>query len=155
MQTVPWEKLPERALTNRILSLSGEQGSIELYAPLPVVVSRVSGHMSEAFADAWITATRPLFAKGQPHEYFNDWALMSGYDSAARKKLTDWSLQQRSLITRSVFTTNSRMVSMGVAVAGSALALASIRLESLPRAEFTARLTKLLAEAPRARDRQG
>lgn len=120
-----------------------------MFAPTStVLVSRASGHLSEAFADGWVKATKRVMEGKQPIHVFNDWTLMEGYDSAARRKLTDWAVSHRALISRTHFTVTSRIVSMGVSVAGAALALASISVESLPRQEFVARL-KLALEGER------
>lgn len=139
------KELPERALQNCILDVSDVQGALAMYTPLPsMLVSRVRGHLSDAYADAWVEATRPLMASGQAIHVFNDWGAMEGYDSAARRRLTEWSMQHRTQLRGTYFTTQSRIVSMGIAVAGTALALVSVKLESFTRDEFLARMDEAL-----------
>lgn len=145
MNPPDWRELPERALQNCILDLTNVQGAIAMYTPLPtMLVTRVRGHLSEAFAEAWIEATNPWMAGGQEIRIFNDWGTMEGYDSAARRRLTDWAMLHRKQLRGTYFTMTSRIVSMGVAVAGTALALVSVKLESFPRDEFLSRVDEAL-----------
>ena len=145
MNRPDWKELPERAVQNRILELTDTRGSIAMFTPIQsILISRVQGHLSEAFADSWLKATAPVLARGSSLNVFNDWGAMESYDSAARRKLTDWAMLNRKQIRGTYFTTTSRIVSMGVAVAGAALAIASVKLESLSREEFLARLEKAL-----------
>lgn len=139
------QELPQRALQNCILDLANVQGAIAMYTPLPsVLVTRVRGHLCEGDADDWIEAAEPFMAGGQEIRIFNDWGTMEGYDSAARRRLTDWAKNHRQQLLGTYFTVTSRIVSMGVAVAGVALALVAVKLESLPRDEFLARVDEAL-----------
>ena len=139
------QELPERALHNCILDLTNVQGAIAMYTPVPsVLVTRVRGHLCEAYADAWVAAAEPFMAGGQEIRVFNDWGTMEGYDSAARRRLTDWARNHRKQLRGTYFTVTSRIVSMGVAVAGIALALVAVKLESLPRDEFLSRVDEAL-----------
>ena len=135
------KELPHRATQNRILDLREERGSLEMFTPLPrVLVTRATGHMCEAFADGWITATQRLMEGDQTVSVFNEWGQMGSYESAARRKLTDWMLSHRTRFSDTNFTTNSRIVAMGVSVAGAAVALVSIKVELHTREEFLRRL---------------
>jgi len=134
-------------MQNCILDLTNVQGAITMHTPLPsIVVSQVQGHLCKAFADAWIEATRPFLASGQEFRVFNDWGRMEGYDSASRRKLTDWTMQHRDQLRGTYFTITSSIVAMGVAVAGTTLSPASVKLETFSRGEFLTLLEDALGQ---------
>jgi len=51
---------------------------------------------------------------------FHDWFQMTGYDTASRNQLTEWSLR-RSALAQINIGTRAKLVSMGVTVAALAL----------------------------------
>lgn len=60
----------------------------------------------------------------------HDWRLMTGYESAARTNLTRWAVNNFRDVhfTGIVIPEGNRIISMGLHVAGSALALAGLQL---------------------------
>lgn len=95
-----------------------------------VLVTRAGGWMSTTMADRWLAATEPLWKQRAKVVVFNDWEKMEGYDSVARKRLTDWVIEHRSQVESGWFLTGSRIVAMGVAAAGAATALVGVPMHA-------------------------
>jgi hypothetical protein len=81
--------------------------------------TRVIGHLSIGLAAKIIDYVDPMFEGGRVLG-FHDWFLMTGYDSASRNQLTEWSLR-RSALAQINIGTRAKLVSMGVTVAALAL----------------------------------
>jgi hypothetical protein len=89
------------------------QPSLRLYS------TRVTGHLSIGLAEKIIDYVDPLFEEGRVLG-FHDWFQMTGYDTASRNQLTEWSLRRSSLAQINIGT-RAKLVSMGVTVAALAL----------------------------------
>jgi len=81
--------------------------------------TRVIGHLSTELAQQIIDYVDPLFEGGRVLG-FHDWFQMTGYDTASRSQLTEWSLR-RSALAQINIGTRAKLVSMGVTVAALAL----------------------------------
>ncbi|AKU93702.1 hypothetical protein AKJ09_00366 [Labilithrix luteola] len=118
-----------------------------MFAPPHMLVTRAVGHLDTSMAEEWIRRSPRLFTSTRPIAIFNDWDLLESYDSKARTILTEWVLDHRTKIEGAWFLTGSRMVAMGVAVAGAATAIAGITLNaSLNRPRWETLLRERLAE---------
>lgn len=108
----------------------------------------VVGFLDEDHARYWIAKSDPDLAENHA-EAFCDWAEMTGYDSNARKILTDWALARRSRTRFACFLVRPGIVAMGVSVAAMALSLTGLPVESTSeRAKFE----ELFVERSRRRD---
>lgn len=81
--------------------------------------TRVDGHLSVELARCIIEYVDPMFESGRVLG-FHDWFEMTGYDTASRNELTQWSLR-RSELAQINIGTRAKLVSMGVTVAGLVL----------------------------------
>lgn len=143
--------LPDVVEQARIGALVNEQGGLELFSPpnVHVLVTRATGHLTAAMAEVWVARTKPLFAFPQKLAVFNEWSAMRTYDSAARTILTDWVIEHRNHIEGAWFLTGSRLVAMGVAVAGTATAFVGVTMHaSLRRPDWEALLDARLRSRP-------
>jgi len=99
-----------------------ERGSLEITAPHPgVLLVRFDGHARAPVADAIIVA---LDAAVAAHGYvivFDDWYGATGYDSAVRLKLTDWTRRNAAELRATHVLVGSRLIAMGLSVASLAL----------------------------------
>ncbi|AKU99522.1 hypothetical protein AKJ09_06186 [Labilithrix luteola] len=139
--------MPANAMHARIVDARNDKGSLEMYAPGPghVLVTRAVGHMTMAMAEQWVARTEHLFTFPKPLAVFNEWSRMESYESAARSLLTKWVISHRTKIEGAWFLTGSKLVKMGVAVAGSATALVGVTMHaSLDRAQWESLLREKL-----------
>lgn len=139
--------LPAATLHGRIVDVRTDRGILEMYAPAPghILVTRAVGHMTVAMAEQWIARTEPLFTFPKPLAVFNEWSRMESYESEARSLLTKWVISHRTKIEGAWFLTGSKIVKMGVAVAGSATALVGVTMHaSLDRARWESLLRERL-----------
>ena len=139
--------LPKSVTSSKpILDTSSERGSLVMYLPKPnILVTRAVGHLDHTMAQAWLDLSDRLFAGPGPLAVFNEWSEMQSYDSRSRQLLTKWVLDHRADMTGAWFLTGSRIVAMGVAVAGSATALAGVHLyASRSRTDWEATLREML-----------
>lgn len=86
---------------------------------LRVYSTCVTGHLSITLAQRIIEYVDPLFEDGRVLG-FHDWFQMTGYDTASRNQLTEWSLRRAALAQINIGT-RAKLVSMGVTVAALAL----------------------------------
>lgn len=84
-----------------------------------VYSTRVDGHLSVVLARRIIDYVDPLFENGRVLG-FHDWFQMTGYDTASRNELTQWSLR-RSAFAQINIGTRGKLVTMGVTVAALVL----------------------------------
>lgn len=150
MTSIAWGPLTIDAnlLERPILDVSTDDCSTQLFHPAPgVLVSRVAGHFVTPHARALAAAsTQQGTGQGDLH-YFSDWSLMRSYESDARKTMTDWGREQRTVLKTGTFLCGSRMVEMGVTVAGAAMAILGIEIRAVDRETFNRRLVGRCAEA--------
>lgn len=135
--------LPVEATANQYGEMRSARGSLDMYNPVPgVLVTRAIGHLDAAMSDQWIRRSERLFHSTKKLAIFNDWEFLDTYDSASRRDLTQWVLDHRARIEGAWFLTGSRIVAMGVAVAGTATALAGVTLNAALERPYWERLLR-------------
>lgn len=88
-----------------------------------VVGVRVVGYLDTPLVPYTMQKTDELTARGVKPTVFNDWWEMTGYDSEARIRLTEWTRSNLALgkTWPSHVLMRSKIVAMGVTVANMAL----------------------------------
>lgn len=81
-----------------------------------VVLTRVAGHASTPIVREYIDHLGKICAQGKV-EIFHDWYEMTGYDTDARKALTDWNLTHQTDVVEVHMLVKSKVVAMGISVA--------------------------------------
>ena len=109
-----------------------------------LAVSRIRGHFSEAMARAWVETAEPYFSCGERFDTLHDWEGIDSYDSGARRLLTKWIIQRRGLVRSARFLARPGVVTLGIATAGLASAIAGIELRVCGRREFDEALAAVL-----------
>jgi hypothetical protein len=94
-----------------------------------------SGYLEKEIVSKITHPIDKLIGQGARPVIFNDWWDLSGYDSDARLKLTDWIFWIRGKIVGSHILVRSKIVSMGVSIAN--LALGGMLTVYTDRQEFT------------------
>jgi hypothetical protein len=115
--------------------------------PAGALVRFRGGHLTEADAIALVERCYPLAERVSPKGRvisILDWRLMTGYDSRARSRLTEFGVKQRKSIAylAIVVPAGNRIVQMGISVAQAGLAVAGLRMHletSLDKAVDAAR----------------
>ena len=98
------------------------RGSLQITAPYPgVLLVRFDGHARAPVADAIIVALDAAVAVYGSVIVFDDWYGATGYDSAVRLKLTDWTRRNDAKLRGTHVLVGSRLIAMGLSVAGLAL----------------------------------
>lgn len=105
----------------RLQDYTTSRGRLQIWQqPMRRIYStRVAGHLSVELARRIIEYVDPMFENGRVLG-FHDWFEMTGYDSASRNELTQWSLRRADLAQINIGT-RTKLVSMGVTVAGMVL----------------------------------
>ncbi len=102
--------------------LADERSSLEITAPgAGVLLVRFSGHARSPVADAIIVALDAAIAAHGSVIVFDDWHGATGYDSAVRLKLTDWTRRNAAQLRGTHVLVGSRLIAMGLSVASLAL----------------------------------
>lgn len=102
--------------------LADERGSLEITAPSPgVLLVRFDGHARAPIADAIIRALDTAIAAHGTVTVFDDWYSATGYDSAVRLKLTEWTRRNAAELRGTHVLVGSRLIAMGLSVASLAL----------------------------------
>lgn len=115
---------------------------MEAYLPVPdLLVCRVVGEFQREHARALIGALEPVLVAGQRRDAVLDWEGMTGYESAARRELTEWTVTRRHHWREGWVCTGSKLVAMGITVASAAVAVAGLRLNVTSRVEMVGVLT--------------
>lgn len=103
-----------------------DHATLELWSPLscrpPVLVVRVEGHAKEELCDPLIAALDEALTRG-PVVVFDDWEGVTGYDSAVRIRLTEWTRRTVSRMGSTHILLASKILSMGVSLASRAAGL--------------------------------
>ncbi len=129
--------------------MSEPGGTFALYMPREgVVVSRVRGHFTGAMARAWVDTIEPYFASGERFDTLHDWEAMVSFDAEARRLLTKWIVQRRGLVKSARFLAKPGIVSLGIATAGLATAVAGVELRVCGRREFDEALAHVVEARP-------
>jgi hypothetical protein len=136
----------EEALDPR--QVVNDSGSAHLWRLADTVyVTRVSGSMTDEHADLFVSYGELMVAhSGGSIQVFHDWLDMTGYTSASRKRLTEWSLAHLGEYQQVHISLRSKLVGMGVQVANIALR-GQIQVHH-SRATLEAKLRDALANAP-------
>ena len=99
-----------------------EAGVLELWEAVPhLFVTRATGRMESAHADAWIEMADRIVERGPRIAGIFDWLGMEAYDSDVRKRLTEWGMRHRKELVEIHIAHSSALVRMGVSVANIAL----------------------------------
>jgi hypothetical protein len=131
-------------------------GTFALYMPREgFSVSRVRGHFSEAMARAWVDTIEPYFALGERFDTLHDWESMVSYDTGTRQLLTKWIIQRRGLVRSALFLASPGVVTLGIATAGLAAAIAGVELRVCGRREFDEALANVLGPGRHGGDPAG
>lgn len=110
----------------------------------------VVGHLEEAHARRWIERVDPKLDTSDA-DACCDWFEMTGYDSSARKLLTDWALRRRDRTRSATFLVRPGIVAMGVSVASMALSITGLEAVSTSdRERFEAIVRERGAQARRS-----
>lgn len=110
------------------------RGELRIRVTDNVVYEQVTGYLEKDIVAKITAPVDRLIAVGNKPIIFNDWWELTGYDSDARLKLTDWIFWIRGKIIGSHILVRSKIVSMGVSIAN--LALGGMLTVYTDRAEF-------------------
>lgn len=137
-----WLPVTSLALRQPLMSMDVGNGALEMYRPLPsIIYTRSHGQLTTALADGWIACTADIWPTVDKLMVFNDWQLMTNYDSEARARLTGWVVAHRAQFSAAWFSSGSRLVSMGVSVASVATSMFGVPMHApLDRDAFLAQL---------------
>jgi len=115
--------------------VSWPRGELRIKVNDNVVYEQVTGYLEKDIVAKITAPIDRLIAVGNKPVIFNDWWELTGYDSDARLKLTDWIFWIRGKIIGSHILVRSKIVSMGVSIAN--LALGGMLTVYTDRSEFT------------------
>ena len=142
-----WGEVPAKALENKVLVVDDDECITELYHPVRnVLFCRIQGHLSESHARALAEASSLETGGEDELHYFCDWDLMQGYASGARRMLTDWGKNERGRLRTGWYICGTRIVEMGVNVAGATMAVLGVRIRAVKRKKFIRELEGHLSE---------
>ncbi len=97
-------------------------GTFELRQPSEsLALTKVAGHIDEELGRIIAEAHFAMLTKTAGVHTFHDWFEASGYDSGARKTLTNMVLQLRPKLGSVHILVSSRILSMGISVANVVL----------------------------------
>lgn len=146
MSSLPWRTLPAAALRQPLLEVTSARGALQMFHPVSsLLCTRVQGHLDAGMSDEWRRATMSIWQPALRLTVFNDWEMMTSYDSSARQNLTEWVIEHRAQFNTAWFCTSSRIVAMGVSVAGALTAVAGISMHAArDRAQFTSQLSQAI-----------
>jgi len=135
-------------------SLSGAEehirwsrGELRLKTGEDVAYNQITGYLEKDIVPKITQPIDRLIAQGVRPVIFNDWWELTGYDSDARLKLTDWIFWVRGKIVGSHVLVRSKIVSMGVSIAN--LALGGMLTVYTDRQEFTLAYHRALRKSGR------
>jgi hypothetical protein len=87
-----------------------------------VVLVEVQGHATMEIAEAIVRSLAKRFAQTKrPIKIFDDFSALSGYEAAARVRLTEWMRDNGDQVAEVHILAASKLASMAVAVANMAL----------------------------------
>lgn len=119
--------------------------SIDLWVPAPdVLVTHVNGYAEWTDFRWYAQRADRIIGKGNNLYIFHDFEGMTGHDSQARTKLTEWAGSRNNFLPGSHFLIRTRMTAMAVSVA--ALALGRPLKAFSCRREFEGTLRDLLVK---------
>lgn len=120
-----------------------ERGKLEITSPRPgIVVERFEGYALLPMADAIIGRLGEEIARHGEIIVFDDWGDATGYESAVRLRLTEWTRAQGAQVRDTHIFVRSKLLAMGISVASMTL---NKHLHShASRSSFDAALAKAL-----------
>lgn len=141
-----WLPVTALALRQPLMAMDVGNGALEMYRPLPsVLYTRACGQCTTALAEGWLRCTEGIWPTVDKLMVFNDWQLMTNYDSEARSRLTGWVVEHRAQFRAAWFSSGSRLVSMGVSVASVATSMFGVPMHApSDRESFLAQLNAAL-----------
>jgi hypothetical protein len=115
------------------------RGSVTTWVlPPNLLVTKADGYMDASLADRIVESGNAVVARYGSLLAFHDWQAITGYESAARVRLTTWGNEIRAKIQRVHVLVGSKLVKMGVTVAS--LVLGNMLMPYDDRARFEAKL---------------
>lgn len=146
MTNPPWLPVSSLALQQPLMAMDVGDGALEMYRPLPsVIYTRARGQLTTSLAGGWARSTETIWSSVDKLTVFNDWQLMTGYDSDARAGLTSWVIAHRMQFRAAWFSSGSRLVNMGVSVASVATSMFGVPMHApSDRDTFLARLNQAI-----------
>lgn len=127
--------------------MTSERGTVTVTRPVPhVELLRAEGHAPGEVVDSILELRDVIIRESGRILIFDDLEMMTGYDSAVRVRLTEWSRLHKPKIGSFHILTRSRVAAMGVTVANLALG-GHIRAHAR-REDFEAALDGELRRAP-------
>lgn len=117
MPTAP----PPRSLAGADEHIRWSRGELRVKTSENVVYMSLNGYLDKDYVTNITQPVDKLILAGMKPLIFNDWWEMTGYDTDARLKLTDWIFWIRGKIVGSHILVRSKIVSMGVSIANLAL----------------------------------
>jgi hypothetical protein len=117
MPTIP----PPKSYSGPEEHLRWGRGELRIRVTEEVVYEQVTGYLESGVVAKITQPIDRLIATGSKPIIFNDWWDLTGYDTDARLKLTDWIFWIRGKIVGSHILVRSKIVSMGVSIANLAL----------------------------------
>lgn len=122
---------------------TGPRGTLTVITPAaPLVLFVAQGHLDVGLAQHIVTSTNATLQRVSRPVVFQDWELLTGYDSASRELLTRYVQGIQAQLGGAHILVKSRLVSMGVAVANALLGGSLLATSS--RARFDAALQDVL-----------
>jgi hypothetical protein len=112
---------PPRGLAGADEHIRWCRGDLRVRTAENVVFMQLNGYLDKEYVTNITQPVDKLIVAGVKPLIFNDWWEMTGYDTDARLKLTDWIFWMRGKIQGSHILVRSKIVSMGVSIANLAL----------------------------------
>lgn len=135
---IGWRTKRESIGSRCLLRDNHSRGGLELFHPRHgVFLIRAWGHLTLPSTERWIAAYMPLYEAGEVFDIFLDWELVTGYDSDARKYLTDRVAKLKRSVLSARFVVGNPIVRMGVQVASIPITFVGLTLETLSREAFS------------------
>ena len=129
-------------------SFKGPGGSATTTSPAPGIFrTNVEGHLDVTMARHVVEAGDRVAAAAGFLVAFHDWEAVTGYETQARVVLTEWGVRLGKRVERVHLLVKSRIVAMGVAIAG--LVLRGMLVSYTDRKAFEAALADRIAQARR------
>lgn len=129
--------------------LESGRGSLQLtlYAPC-VLLAVVRGHYGKDLLPRYMRALAEVAASGRAVG-FHDWENMTSYDSECRRRMTEWTIHNRTRVESAHILVKHRLVAMGVAT-GSMLVGRNLVSTYTNRSKFEAAYRDILNRRERS-----
>jgi hypothetical protein len=125
--------------------VDSERGSLHVshYSPR-LLLAVVRGHYGAELLPRYMRALADVAASGRAIG-FHDWQRMESYDSECRRRMTEWTINNRTRVESVHILVRHRLVAMGVAT-GALLVGRNLVSTYSERAEFEAALRRHLLQ---------